>query len=59
MLEKEETIEKPAPERLAALRALPREIVQSLTRRELPAFLNEDIWPDSLGEKLKDYVLEE
>jgi hypothetical protein len=44
---------------LAALSSLPREILESFTKEELQAFLYKDIWPDSLQEKLKDYVVEE
>lgn len=50
---------KPDARRLAALKALPREIMSALTKEELHAFLYEDVWPDSLQEKLKDYVMEE
>ena len=50
---------KPDPERLAVLRSLPKEITGSLTKEELDAFLYEDVWPNSLQEKLKDYMVKE
>ena len=50
---------KPDPAKLAALKGLPIEIVDSFTKEELHAFLYEDVWPDSLKEKLKDYLVEE
>ena len=50
---------KPDPERLIVLRSLPKEITESLTKEELDAFLYEDVWPNSLQEKLKDYMVKE
>ncbi len=50
---------KPDPARMQALRSLPLEIKQTLTGEEVDAFLFEDEWPDSLREKLKDYIVEE
>ena len=50
---------KPDPARLAALKGLPLEIVDSFTKEELQAYLYEEVWPDSLQEKLKDYIVEE
>jgi hypothetical protein len=47
---------KPAPERLEALRNLPKEIMKTLSQEEINAFLHEEVWPDSLLEKLKDYL---
>ncbi len=52
-------VRKPAPERLQALRSLPADIVKSFSKEEMNAFLFEDDWPDSLQEKLKDYMVEE
>jgi hypothetical protein len=46
----------PDPERLEALRRLPTEVMKSLTREEIDAFLFEEEWPPSLSEKLKDYL---
>ena len=50
---------KPDPKRLEALRLLPKGIMESLTKEEIYAFLHEDEWPDSLGEKLKDFIVDE
>jgi hypothetical protein len=46
------------PARMQVLRSLPVEIKQSLTKEEVDAFLHEDEWPDSLTEKLKDYLVD-
>ncbi len=51
-------MEKPAPERLEAIRKLPREILDTLTKEEVNAFLQDETWPDSLREKLKDFMTE-
>jgi hypothetical protein len=50
---------KPDPAKMQALRNLPLEIKQSLTKEEADAFLYEETWPDSLLEKLKDYLADE
>jgi hypothetical protein len=47
------------PVKLQALRNLPAEVVKSLTKEEMNAFLFKDEWPDSLQEKLKDYLVDE
>jgi len=44
------------PVKIQVLRMMPLEIKQSLTKEEVNAFLFEDVWPDSLNEKLKDYI---
>ncbi len=48
---------KPDPDRMEALRHLPKELIAHLSREELDAFLFADLWPDSLAEKLKDYQI--
>lgn len=57
-MEREPDKRKPDPVRMHALRSLPLELKQSLTKDEVDAFLYEDVWPDSLEEKLKDYLVE-
>jgi len=47
---------EPKPGRMEVLRDLPTKIMKSLTKEEIKAFLFEDIWPDSLREKLDDYL---
>lgn len=47
---------KPNPQKMAVLRSLPVEIKQSLTGEEVNCFLYEESCPESLLEKLKDYV---
>lgn len=53
--EKQREIE-PIPGRMEALRELPGEILRELTKTEIKAFLFEEIWPDSLQKKLRDYL---
>lgn len=48
--------EKPDPQRMAILRALPLEIKEQITGEEAQAFLNKEELPDTLLEKLKDYL---
>ncbi len=50
---------EPKPGRMEALRELPGDILRSLTKTEIRAFLFQDEWPDSLAEKLKDYLVED
>ena len=59
MDEKDLSKRKPAPQRMQVLRSLPLEIKQSLTKEEVDAFLFEEDWPDSLKDKLKDYIVED
>jgi hypothetical protein len=44
------------PDRMAALRQLPIEVKQKITGEEAQAFLYKEPLPDSLIEKLKDYI---
>ncbi|MBU0697995.1 MAG: hypothetical protein KKE59_01000 [Proteobacteria bacterium] len=50
---------KPNPERVAMLRSLPLEIKSRITGEEAQAFLYNEELPDSLLEKLKDYLVPE
>jgi hypothetical protein len=59
MDEKKNRGKEPKTGRIEALRELPGDILRSLTKQEINAFLYDDGWPDSLGEKLKDYLVEE
>jgi hypothetical protein len=45
------------PVKMQVLRMLPLEIKQSLTKDEVNAFLYDETWPDSLKEKLRDYMV--
>jgi hypothetical protein len=47
------------PLKMQALRSLPAELKQSLTKEEVDAFLHDEVWPDSLKEKLKTYIVDE
>ena len=51
--------QKPDSKRVAALRSLPKEVMESLTKEEVRVFLYEDAWPDSLQEKIKNYLVDE
>ncbi len=55
----EEQNRQPDPQRLEALRSLPQEITRLLTKEEVNAFLFDEDWPESLREKLKDYIVDE
>lgn len=50
---------EPDPERLLALKSLPPEIMKRLTKEEVEAFLFEEVWPETLRDKLMDYLIEE
>jgi len=50
---------KADPERVQALRMLPLAIKETITKEEADAFLFEDTWPESLIEKLKDYIVQD
>jgi len=51
--------EKPDPQRVAILRSLPLEVKEQLTGEEAEAFMYNHELPESLLEKLKDYLVEE
>lgn len=51
--------EKPDPARVAVLRSLPLAIKEQITGAEAEAFMYNRELPDSLLEKLKDYVTDE
>jgi hypothetical protein len=51
--------EKPDPQRVAILRTLPLEVKEQISGEEAEAFMYNRELPDSLLEKLKDYLVEE
>lgn len=51
--------EKPDPQRMEVLRSLPVEVKQTITGEEAQAFLYKEPLPESLLEKLKEYLVEE
>ncbi|WP_167496487.1 hypothetical protein [Desulfopila sp. IMCC35006] len=51
--------EKPDPQRVAILRSLPLEVKQQISGEEAEAFMYNRELPESLLEKLKDYLVEE
>jgi len=48
----------PNPERVAFLRTLPVEVKQSITGEEAEKFMFEKDIPESLYEKIKDFIAE-
>ncbi len=56
MKEKKNTKNEPIPGRMEVLRELPADIMRRLSKDEVKAFLFEEVWPDSLSEKLKEYL---
>ncbi|MBB5347222.1 hypothetical protein JWG42_09850 [Desulfoprunum benzoelyticum] len=53
----EQLKEKPDPKRVAVLRSLPLAVKEKITGEEAAAFMYNRPLPDSLLEKLKDYVV--
>ena len=49
-------IRKPDPEKMRVLRSMSLQIKQSLTKEEVNAFLYEELWPDTLIEKLGEFL---
>ncbi len=47
---------KPDPTRVAIVKMLPRDIKEKLTIEEMNSLLFDEVLPDSLMEKLKDYL---
>ncbi len=50
---------KPNPERVALLRSLPQEIKDKISGEEARAFMYDEPLPESLLEKLKDYLVDD
>lgn len=50
---------KPNPDRVAFLRNLPLEVKEQITGDEAEAFMFKEDIPESLYEKIKDYLEEE
>lgn len=47
---------KPDPMRVAIVKMLPKDVKEKLTIEEMNALLYDEVLPDSLMEKLKDYL---
>ncbi|RLB15095.1 MAG: hypothetical protein DRG82_12340 [Deltaproteobacteria bacterium] len=58
MNDKQKENPEPLQGRMEALRELPGSVLRSLSKNEINAFLFEEEWPDSLREKLKDYIVD-
>jgi len=54
-MEKDLQKRKATPARVQFLRSLPLSVKESLLKEEVDAILFEDVWPDSLIDKLKEY----
>ena len=57
MENKESQKARPDPTRLELVKNLPKEVLQSLTKEEVKILLSGDEWPDSLQEKLKNFLV--
>jgi len=51
--------QKPDPQRVAILRSLPLEVKEQITGDEAEAFMYNQELPESLLEKLKDYLVDD
>ncbi len=51
--------QEPLPGRMEALRSLPADVLRRLNKQEVKAFLFKEEWPDSMQEKLKEYMVED
>ena len=51
--------QKPNPDRITFLRSLPIEVKEKITGEEAKAFMFEKNIPESLYEKIKDFIEEE
>ena len=59
IMDEKKNIKVPKPGRVEVFRELPADILRSFTKEEVRAFLLDDEWPESLAEKLKDYIFDE
>ena len=57
IMEESKNTKEPKPGRVEAFRELPESILKTLTKEEVKAFMFEEEWPESLAEKLKDYMV--
>lgn len=51
--------QEPLPGRMEALRSLPANVLRRLTKQEVKAFLFKEEWPDSMQDKLREYMVED
>lgn len=58
MNEVQERKSEPIQGRMEALRALSGDVLRRLSKEEINAFLFDEVWPDSLKEKLRGYMVE-
>lgn len=49
---------KERDERAMALKSLPPSVRNSLTDEEKDLFLNAEVWPDSMFEKLSEFIID-
>ena len=59
MSDTDKTTRKPDPDRVAFLRSLPMEVKEQITGDEAEAFMFAADIPQSLYEKIKEYITEE
>ena len=58
MVENNHHQKRPDPERLEVLKRFPAEVMKRLTREEVNAFLYDEVWPESLRDKLGEYLVD-
>lgn len=49
---------RPDPMRIAIVKMLPKDVKESLTIEEMNSLLFDEVLPESLLEKLKDYLID-
>ena len=59
MSEQNDNKKEPISERVSMIRSFPREVIESLTKEDLNTIMYEEELPTSLGDKLKDYLVED
>lgn len=59
MTDQQKPAQKPNPQKVAILRSLPLEIKEQITGEEAQAFIHDQELPNSLLEKLKDYLVDD
>ncbi len=56
--DKKKMLEEFSQERLALFRILPVEVVEKFTKEEMVSFLKGEDLPETMEEKLKDYLVD-
>lgn len=59
MTDQHDNKKEPIPERVSIIRRFPKEVLETLTKEEVNAILYDEELSASLGEKLKDYLVDD